>query len=147
MSAQNAVDMKKKVAATRKAFKLLRRHLDDYQKMELKKFGHFHVRSSDGFLYRIEKASCWNVFRIEDGEVTANFCVIFENHLIPIPDQMLIQKFMLQSDPESFFRIANKNYDPQPRSRPRIIRTESGFANLAGVQRINVLENDVVRAA
>jgi len=135
---QTQIEAKEMVVATKKAAKLLRRHLDKDQKSEFRRFKHFHVRSSDGFLYRIENSSCWNVSRVEDGEVTAKFCVIFKVFNIPIPDQMLIQKFMLQSHPDQFFKIANKNYHPETMGDAFVVPAGDGFANLAGINRLQL---------
>lgn len=106
-------DLKRAVAAEKRAAKLLRRHLDTSQKSELRKLGFFTVMGMDGHTYKINKSTSWNVERIENNKVTAQFCIVFMDWKIPVSDKMLIQKFMLQSNIDDFFRISNKNHNAQ----------------------------------
>ena len=99
-----------------RARKLLESQLDDGQLAEFKKRNRFRVRAPDGFVYLITFGTHGNVFRIaeiitEQGEsvkALVNYCIVPDESVnIPIYDQLLGQKLLLEQDPDAFFSIAN----------------------------------------
>lgn len=55
--------------------------------------------------FRIKKGSAFNVEHIESGET---FCVVSQEK-VPVYDQMLTQKLLLENEPERFFKTANRS--------------------------------------
>lgn len=90
-----------------KAEDLLRRVLSKEQILELEAKNHFHIMGKDGLKYRIGRGWSRNVMRVDTltGEVKQSFC-IHPKMTVPIPDNMLAQKLLLEGDPETFFKIA-----------------------------------------
>lgn len=84
----------------------LRSHLTSSQREEFDSTGQFHVRGADGYVYLILDQIQHNVFRIEDGKRTAEYCIITESH-VPTQDQMLAQKLLLEANPQMFHDITN----------------------------------------
>lgn len=84
---------------------ILTRFLDPQQLAEFQESKSFHVRGADGHLYLITSRNIHNVFRIEDGRRTHEYCIISPD--VPVWDQMLTQLLLLQSNPEEFHRVTN----------------------------------------
>lgn len=116
-------DKRKADAIKRRSRKILMSLLDETQQAEFKKrpsrasgkgdFAFltslrksFHVLGKDGFTYLITEQYQHNVFRIENGRRTFEYCIITKKH-IPIYDQMLAQKLLLESNPQMFLDISN----------------------------------------
>lgn len=101
-------------ASSERALTLLKRHLNEAQLQELEAFKGFHVVGADGRTYRIHHAAHGNVFSIEGGVPTVNYCIVAVNEVqIPIYDLMLAQKVLLESAPDSFFTTANAKDVPE----------------------------------
>ncbi|HVY06506.1 MAG TPA: hypothetical protein VHB46_11070 [Burkholderiales bacterium] len=98
----------------RRALRLLARVVDPRQRRELVMFGHFSVRSPRHGEYLILPRSVFNVVELESG---ASYCAGPLTPL-PIPDLMLLQKLMLENEPEKFFQVANRR-QPDVALRPR----------------------------
>ena len=92
--------------AQERALAILCEHLDEQQISEFDAHQQFCVQGGDGFTYLITNKSCHNVFRIEDGVKTVEYCLVTESKL-PDPDQMLAQKLLLEADPEMFHKKTN----------------------------------------
>lgn len=82
--------------------------LSTEQCTEYETSGSFTVRTRDGQAYRVTSRHAHNVFRLSsiDGEPDMCYCIVSATY-VPLPDQMLAQKLLLETDPTSFFRIAN----------------------------------------
>jgi hypothetical protein len=78
--------------------------------------------------FRIRKGSAFNVEHVESGET---FCVVAQEK-VPVYDQMLTQKLLLEQEPERFFKTAN-------RSRGRFIMYPGDFATLRPQQYAPIL--------
>lgn len=99
---------KEREAARKKARTLLRRHVTRDQWDEFKRTKAFHVRGTDGRLYRIHHQVGANVTLVVDGVDVARYCVVpKDNEWIPEPDMMLAVKLMLETNTRSFIRKAN----------------------------------------
>ena len=92
---------------TAKARKLLMVCLTPYQRFEFLEYGEFHVAGLDGYTYVIRERFGHNVFRIEDGDQTWEYCLVTENWGVPKFDLMLAQKLLLEREPAAFFEKAN----------------------------------------
>lgn len=94
-----------------RAQRLLEAHLDEEQLIEFKKKHRFRVKGQDGLVYLVTYESHGNVWLVETGPTgkpipRKNFCIVPTEN-VPIYDQMLAQKFMIESDIGEFMRIAN----------------------------------------
>lgn len=96
----------KEYEAIKRSLDLLREFLNEDQKVELTASGRFHVRGLDGHLYLIKMGHGHNVFRIEQGVPTMEYCLVAQGR-VPVYDLMLTQKLLLETDPEKFFDTAN----------------------------------------
>jgi hypothetical protein len=101
---QKAEERRTQVQA--RARTILLAHLNDEQKEELEASRYFHVRGADGFLYRIIDKFQHNVFRVEDGRDTFEYCIVTKTH-VPIHDQMLAQALLLMANPSMFHEVTN----------------------------------------
>ena len=88
-----------------RARSLLHRHLSRHQRLELRHTQGFHVRGRDGRTYHVTEGTTTNVF-LEHEDVRFALCVIPKEEALPLYDQMLAQKVMLETDPEAFLRLA-----------------------------------------
>lgn len=119
-SAEQQACWREKHANEGRALALLKRHLNEAQLQELEAFKGFHVVGADGRTYRIHYATHGNIFSIEDGQPTTNFCIVASGETqIPVYDLMLAQKVLLESAPETFFSTANAQDVPED-VRPKI---------------------------
>lgn len=103
--AQDFRDQERKAAETR-AKVLLCSILTGDQLCEMEALEQFHVQGADGHTYLIRKGYGHNVWRIEDGRKTVEYCLITRGH-VPVYDLMLTQKLLLETDPEHFQQKAN----------------------------------------
>lgn len=116
--------------AIARSLRLLRDQLTEEQIAELEEHNHFTMVARDGRPYRISTRSHGNVWLLNpDGQEMMNFCIVTQDSTIPIYDQMLSQKLMLEYHPEGFFRLANARVifpneslrqDPVSRFRDRV---------------------------
>ena len=94
-----------------RALRLLEAHLDEGQLSEFQKQHRFRVQGADGLVYLITYETHGNIWQIEtagDGKTIprTNYCIVPQEE-IPIYDQMLAQKFLIETDLDGFKRIAN----------------------------------------
>ena len=89
-----------------KARALLEAHLTPDQLEEFKATDEFHIQGADGYEYLLTNKFQHNVFRIEGGRRTVEYCIVTREYL-PNYDQMLAQKLLLQANPEMFHKITN----------------------------------------
>lgn len=99
-------DKRKADAIKRRSRKILMSLLDETQQAEFKKKKSFHVLGKDGFIYLVTGQYQHNVFRVEDGRRTFEYCIITKGY-VPLYDQMLSQKLLLESNPQMFLDISN----------------------------------------
>lgn len=89
-----------------KARAILMAHLDETQVSEFESSGSFHVLGADGYTYLITSREQHNVFRIEEGRRTFEYCIVTRD-FVPLQDQMLTQMLLLTTHPAMFHQIAN----------------------------------------
>lgn len=95
--------------AERKAEKLLIEHLNNQQKKSYKKDKSFEMQSQSGRRFILCSARVRNVEELDEtGGKMASFC-IHPTESIPLADQLLMQKLMLENHEKDFMRIANKS--------------------------------------
>lgn len=107
-------EKKDREEADKRAEELLKKHLDQKQREQYEKDKKFRVRSKDGAEF--ELASLWSGNAVEltpDGKRLARFC-IHPREYVPIPDLLLAQKLMLETDPETFRKTANRSEIREP---------------------------------
>lgn len=99
---------RKEAAAKKRAERLLKRHLDSEQLRQYAKNKTFRVVGGDGASYEVRPNWSGHVERLNSkGEPVERYC-IHPDSLVPIPDNQLIAKLMLEAEPERFKRIANR---------------------------------------
>lgn len=86
--------------------RLLESFLSPKQREELDASKAFHVQGQNGQLYCIRERHAHNIELIEDGVPKIRYCIISKDR-VPLYDQMLGQKLLLERDVEAFLRIAN----------------------------------------
>lgn len=100
-------------AADRKAEELLAEHLAPEQREQYRTNKSFEVVLKARFglgskRYRINHGWSGNVALLDkDGREVERYC-IHHRELIPVPDLLLAQKLMLETDEEQFLKIANR---------------------------------------
>lgn len=112
LAARLEAQMAEELAAKLKAEQLLLEHLDEKQQEEYKSIRAFNVVSADGQrTYRIREGWAGNVDLLSpEGKVIKRYC-IHPDIACPVPDNMLAQKLLLETDEKAFIRIANAS-DP-----------------------------------
>jgi len=111
---QAEVEAKNKAAieADARAEKLLIEHLTQAQRECLRANGHFFVEVS-GRRYRIDRAGKSGNVRLVDeaGKIKKKYCIhdrwIDADSVLPVSDNLLAQKLLLETDEAAFLRIAN----------------------------------------
>lgn len=93
-------------AADKRAEELLVAALDAEQREEYARDKSFHVRARTGRRYRIRRAWSGHVARVDDGREVERLCA-HPRIRVPLPDNQLVAKLMLETDEEMFRRIAN----------------------------------------
>jgi len=92
--------------AKERAEKLLRSCLSPQQQDELERLHHFHLIVGNK-KYRINRGRSRNIQLIDEtGKVVKHLCA-HPREYVPDADTMLAQKLMLETDEESFLKIAN----------------------------------------
>ena len=92
--------------AKERAEELLRSCLTSQQREELEQKHHFHLFVGNR-KYRINRGRTRNIELVdEQGKVVKRLCA-HPSEMIPDADTMLAQKLMLETDEESFLKIAN----------------------------------------
>lgn len=98
--------------ANKRAEELLTSQLDAEQKEEYRRDKAFTVRCRQGRRYRIRRAWSGHVSRIDDkGKEVERFC-IHPRERVPLPDNQLLAKLLLESDPDHFLKTANRHAVP-----------------------------------
>jgi hypothetical protein len=105
---------------------LLMRHLSADQAEQLRRHEYFEFLAGNGRHYRVTNRNVYNTIDIVSGE---EFCIQVPG--VPIYDQMLTCKLMLETDPSSFFRIANSSRGGRP--RPAAASGGSFFGSLLSI--------------
>lgn len=94
------------VRPSTKARELLLSQLNEEQKQDYVTNQRFSVKAKDGQVYVISRAQSFNV-RGPDG---TRYCGQLED--VPLEDQMLAQKLLLEHNPDKFFKNANRADGP-----------------------------------
>jgi len=95
--------------ADARAKKLLIECLTSEQRATLEKYNYFDVKVPSGQVYRIHKGWAHNVKRVRpDGTVAPGTFCAHPSDQVPHYDNMLAQKFTLETDEQAFLRIANR---------------------------------------
>lgn len=121
---------KRDESANERARMLLYNCLSINQISDLEEDGFFTCKGSDGKTYRIENTPQHNVFLMHGDRKVKEFCIVTSSY-VPIFDLMLIQKFMIESNIEGFYKQANRwdllvpekklEYLAPPLNRPELI--------------------------
>jgi hypothetical protein len=99
---------KEQKEAEEKAARLLRQHLSLRQRRAYRRHRAFCVRARDGTQYRLRHGWAGNVEELDkQGRPVARLC-IHPYAEVPVHDNLLAQKLMLETDPDGFRRIANR---------------------------------------
>jgi hypothetical protein len=98
--------------ADERARELLVRCLSPEQRRMFKDDGTFVVETPAGMRYRITSNDTYNVIDVASG---ARYCA-YPGGVLPHADRMLGQKLVLETDPDSFFRVANRHIFPPERA-------------------------------
>jgi hypothetical protein len=102
-----AADAARKAAAVQRATELLIAHLDEEQLKEFHDRRAFHLIGQDGKRYEIDCTNrMHNVFE-KAGDRRARELCIFQYGYLPLPDNALAQKLLLEADAQRFREIAN----------------------------------------
>lgn len=103
---------KKRKAASKRARELLLANLSKEQREQFSKDKTFKVIGGDGAFFEIGLGRSGNVREVDkDGKGIARFC-IHPAEMVPDEDTMLAQKLLLETDPASFRKIANRTPIP-----------------------------------
>ncbi len=107
--------------AVNRAKALLESVMDEEQRKEAAEKSQFHVRSSKGKVFRIRTThASGNVEEIDEkGEAVARYCA--HPRGVPLGDQLLAQKLALETDEESFLKVANCHWRRDPRVTPELL--------------------------
>ena len=101
-----AEQKRKKDEAIQRANDLLMMHLDEKQRRDWRLRQQFYVRSQSGKRFRIRNLGSMNIDEMDEGDrVRANHCIVAPG--VPLPDQLLAQKLMLEHNEAEFMRVAN----------------------------------------
>jgi hypothetical protein len=104
---QEAERKQKEAEALQRAEDLLMLQLSERQKSDWKEHKAFDVISQSGKRFRITNRSAHNVFEYDkDGKRAVEHCIVSREH-VPLPDQLVMQKLMLENHEADFMRIAN----------------------------------------
>lgn len=100
--------------AEKRALEFLHDNLNDEQRHQFKQNDYFTIRSQFGHIYRINKYSQMNVEWIsEHGQKQATLCVVTSKP-VPLGDQLLMQKIMLETNERGFLKVANVMHGRRP---------------------------------
>lgn len=106
-------------AASNRARELLFRHITLEQRRCFMENEHFDVVAADGATYRLCERRSENIFKLdENGENVEGWC-IHPREMVPVCDQLLAQKLMLESGDPSFFEIGVRFWERVPETPSR----------------------------
>ena len=95
--------------AQAKAKTLLAEHLSRDQLTMLFVHDYFEVQSQHGHTYRLLLQTTYNVLRLDDdGQPQTKLCVVSQES-VPLGDQLLMQKALLETDEDRFLATANSD--------------------------------------
>lgn len=98
----------KKAEALQRANDLLMMCLSGRQRSDWRKHSFFEVRSQSGKTFRITNGYSMNVHELdENGRAVRTHCIVPKGVEVPVPDQLLMQKLMLETNEAEFMRVAN----------------------------------------
>lgn len=83
---------------------VLRSHLTPQQIRDLDKHDWFRVYSKKGNSYKINRRYTFNIYSEKEHR---NFCITIRSK-VPVADQMLAQKLLIETNEELFLMIANR---------------------------------------
>ena len=107
MLAAQAERAKREQEADERAERLLKQHLSGHQRRQYRRDKSFVVTGGDGRAYRIRRGWAGHVERLDEkGRAVERFC-IHPQQQVPLPDNQLVAKLMLETNPDEFRRIAN----------------------------------------
>jgi hypothetical protein len=111
------------------AERLLMSNLSPEQRMDFMQHRHFDVISQSGKRFRIHQGRSQNIYGLDQrvrGEVVSVHCIVAERD-IPICDQLLMQKLMLEYDEQRFMcEAVSRFYEEE---RPSLWRRAVAFVN------------------
>lgn len=125
--------------ATQRSRMLLYEHLTEEQIADLEELGHFQVLGMDGHQYRIMDKTIHNVFRLENDRPSVEYCIVVQGR-VPLYDQLLAQKMLLEADIDTFMRVSNK-WDLTGRDLPQ------GAVRTINLRRPILWDLEAIRAA
>lgn len=115
--ARTAEEQRLRDEAHARAEKLLLELLTPQQKVELQRRNYFHVRVG-ATRYRITRGVAGNVLEVDNrSRIRFRFCA-HPNENVPVPDVMLAQKLLIETEPERFFSLANRRQGRRHTRRP-----------------------------
>lgn len=95
--------------AEQNARELLLEHLSPEQKKMWEETGCFRVISQFGSSYTIARQSSYNVWKPDqNGCITELFCLQHKDKSVPMDDQFLSQKLLLENNEAYFLKMANR---------------------------------------
>lgn len=100
-------EREEKDAADKRAEELLVEHLNGRQRRQYRKDKSFTMVGRDGNRYRVTRAWGGHVLRISKGGKPLERWCVHPDRTVPLPDNQLIAKLMLETNPEEYRRIAN----------------------------------------
>jgi hypothetical protein len=101
-------EQRERKEAEAKAETLLLKALTPEQREDYRRRKCFHLHTG-GKRYRIERGWQGNVKLVDDAErQLASYCIHPRDHRIPVADNLLAQKLLLEADEQEFRRIANE---------------------------------------
>jgi len=107
---QGRIQMEERIRFERESLQrandLLVAHLSVKQLKTWQKEKFFDVMSKSGKRYRITDSRSMNVLELEGEKAIRRHCIV-SRESVPLPDQLLMQKFMLETDEAEFMRVAN----------------------------------------
>lgn len=110
--AAEAERKKKEEEADKRAEELLVAQLDGEQRKQYRRDRTFFMRARDGRRYHVRRGWSGHVSRVDDaGKELERFC-IHPRVCVPLPDNQLVAKLMLETDPEMFLKTANRHAVP-----------------------------------
>jgi hypothetical protein len=102
-------DERQRKAAEDRAGELLCSCLTQRQRRAYK---HFTVQARDGTRFRLAHGWSGNVQELDRrGRPVARYC-IHPRESVPVPDNLLAQKLLLETDPDTFRKVANRTVIP-----------------------------------
>ena len=119
-------DPRRRMSPDARAFWLLRHLLEREQREQFDRFRCFTVDVEGRGTFAVLPQLAFSVVNVRSGD---SYCVVSESP-VPMGDHMLIQKLMLENEPERFFAVARRRPEPGPLD-PRVLRLLASPAGTA----------------